>query len=144
MSGSTINEQLVEPDEKMFMAEIGAAYPSYKAIEKKVGEYKDGVQPKWKFYGKKNGWLLKLMSGKRNVLFVVPQKDHFRVSFTFGESIFENIMNCNVHEKIKSDLFQAKKYAEGRTIQIKVENGANLKDILTLINIKMTTIPSKY
>lgn len=136
MSGSTINEQLVEPDEKMLLEEIGSTYSTYKAIETKIRELKDGVQPTWKFYGKKNGWLLKLMSGKRNVLFVVPQKDYFRVSFTFGESLFEDVMNSNIHEKIKNEFFQAKKYAEGRTIQITVDNETVLNDIVTLINIK--------
>lgn len=137
MSGSIFNEHLIEPDEKMLMSEIGSVYSIYKSIESEVREFKHGVQPIWKFYGKKNGWLLKLMSGKRNVLFIVPQKGYFRISFTFGNSLFDEIKNSDVNENIKNDFFQTKKYAEGRTIQLSVDNELILQDIIALIKIKM-------
>ena len=137
MSGSVFNEQLVEPDEKMLISELGTSYSIYKTIKSEIEGFKDGIQPIWKFYGKKNGWLLKLLSGKKNVLFVVPQKKYFRISFTFGESVFDEIMNSNISEKLKNEFSQANKYAEGRTIQLAVENEEMLQDIMTLINIKM-------
>jgi hypothetical protein len=137
MSGSVFNEPLVEPDEKMLISELGTSYSIYKTIKSEIGGFKDGIQPTWKFYGKKNGWLLKLISGKKNVLFVVPQKKYFRISFTFGESVFEEIMNSSISEKLKNEFFQANKYAEGRTIQLSVDNEEILQDIFTLIHIKM-------
>jgi hypothetical protein len=73
MSESVFNEPLVVPDEKMLISELGPVYSIYKTIKSEIGRFKDEIQPTWKFYGKKNGWLLKLMSGKKNVLFVVPQ-----------------------------------------------------------------------
>jgi hypothetical protein len=137
MGGSTLNEQLVEPDENVLKAELEKTYSLYITIKSEIMKFSEGVQPTWKYYGKKNGWLLKLMSGKRNVLFIVPQKEHFRISFTFGDSVFEDIMNSDVKESIKNDFFKAKKYAEGRTFQLKVENEEILHDIKTLIKIKL-------
>lgn len=65
MSESVFNEPLVVPDEKMLISELGPVYSIYKTIKSEIGRFKDEIQPTWKFYGKKNGWLLKLMSGKK-------------------------------------------------------------------------------
>lgn len=137
MDGSTINEQFVEPNENILKAELENTYSLYLTIKSEIMKFSEEVQPTWKYYGKKNGWLLKLISGKRNVLFIIPQKGHFKISFTFGESVFNDIMNSEVKETIKNVFFKTKRYAEGRTFQLKVENEEILHDIKTLINIKM-------
>ncbi len=137
MSESVFNEPLLEPDEIMLISELGPVYSIYKTIKSEIGRFKDEIQPTWKFYGKKNGWLLKLMSGKKNVLFVIPQNKSFRISFTFGDSVFQEIMSSSISEKLKNEFSKANKYAEGRTIQLTVENEEILKDIMTLIHIKM-------
>ena len=77
-------------------------------IENDYGDFK----PEWKFYNKKSGWILKMFTKKRNVLFIVPCDKYFRVAFTFGDKASDLIFNSKLPDSIKKDLFEAKKYAE--------------------------------
>ena len=138
MSASIYTEKLIEPndrmlshdlvDTKVFFDKIGSF------IESEYGHFK----PEWKFYNKKSGWILKMFTKKKNVLFVVPCDKYFRIVFTFGDKASNLIFNSDLPDSIKKDLFGAKKYAEGRTIQIEVRDGNDLDNILTMIKIKLS------
>jgi hypothetical protein len=94
--------------------------------------------PEWKFYNQKSGWILKMYTKKRNVLFVVPCDKYFRVAFTFGEKASDFVFKSKLPDSIKRNLFEAKKYAEGRTIQIEVKTVRDVDNILEMIKIKLT------
>ena len=137
MSASIYSEKLVEPDDKMLTYDL-AETKLYldriaELIENEYGDFK----PEWKFYNKKSGWILKMFTKKRNVLFIVPCDKYFRVAFTFGDKAADLIFNSELPDLIKKELFEAKKYAEGRTIQIEVKTKNDLDNILEMIRIKL-------
>lgn len=137
MSASIYSEKLVEPDDKMLTFDL-AETKSYldkiaEFIESEYGDYK----PEWKFYNKKSGWVLKMFTKKRNILFVVPCDKFFRIAFTFGDKASDLILYSKLPDSIKTDLLETKKYAEGRTIQIEVRTENDLDTILEMIKIKM-------
>lgn len=137
MSASIYTEKLVEPDDKMLTYDLAETKSHLDKIagfiESEYGDFK----PEWKFYNQKSGWILKMFSKKRNVLFIVPCDKYFRVAFTFGDKASDLIFNSKLPDSIKKDLFEAKKYAEGRTIQIEVKTENDLDNILKLIGIKL-------
>lgn len=102
-------------------------------IESEYGDFK----PEWKFYNQKSGWIIKMFSKKRNVLFIVPCNKYFRVALTFGDKACDLIFSSKLPDMIKKDIYEAKKYAEGRTIQIEVKTTNDLDNILELIRIKL-------
>lgn len=137
MAASIYTEKLVEPDDKMLIFDL-AETKNYLdriayLIESEYGDFK----PEWKFYSKKSGWILKMFTKKRNVLFIVPCEKYFRVAFTFGEKASDLIFNSELPDAIKKDLLMAKKYAEGRTIQIEVKLAYDLDNVLEMIRIKL-------
>lgn len=137
MSASIYNEKLIEPNDKMLSHDLADSKSNLdkiaEFIEKESGDFK----PEWKFYSKKSGWILKMFTKKRNVLFVVPCDKYFRIAFTFGDKASDLVFNSKLSDSLKKDLFEAKKYAEGRTIQIEVKTDNDLKNILELIKIKL-------
>lgn len=137
MSASIYTEKFVEPDDKMLTYDL-AESKSYldKIAEFIESEYGD-FRPEWKFYNQKSGWILKMFSKKRNVMFIVPCDKYFRVAFTFGGKASDLIFNSKLPDSLKKDLFEAKKYAEGRTIQIEVKTKNDLDNILEMIKIKL-------
>jgi len=137
MSASIYTEKFVEPDDKMLTYDL-AESKSYldKIAEFIESEYGD-FRPEWKFYNQKSGWILKMFSKKRNVMFIVPCDNYFRVAFTFGGKASDLIFNSKLPDSLKMDLFEAKKYAEGRTIQIEVKTKNDLDNILEIIKIKL-------
>jgi hypothetical protein len=139
MSASIYSEKLVQPNDKMLSYDL-AETKEYldkisNVIHKEYGDYK----PEWKFYNQKSGWILKMYTKKRNVLFVVPCEKHFRVAFTLGDKACDLIFNSDLPDSIKQDVLNAKKYLEGRTIQIEVKTSIDLDNILKMIRIKLTS-----
>tara|TARA_R110001583_G_scaffold21469_2_gene81555 strand:+ start:8085 stop:8504 length:420 start_codon:yes stop_codon:yes gene_type:complete len=138
MSASIYTEKLIEPDDKMLTHDLSASKKFLDTIatfiETEYGDFK----PVWKFYNKKSGWILKMFTKKRNVLFIVPCNNYFRTAFTLGDKAANLILNSDLPKTIKNDLSEAKKYAEGRTIQIEVKTQPDLDIILDMIRIKLT------
>ena len=58
-----------------------------------VGEFEDSARAsehdvttrEWKSYGAKSGWSLRVMRGKRTIVWLVPSTACFEVAFIFGE-----------------------------------------------------------
>jgi hypothetical protein len=138
MSASIYKEKLVEPDDKMLTYDLADTKSYLDTIKEFIHfEYGD-FMPEWKFYNQKSGWILKMYTKKRNVLFVVPCDKYFRVAFTFGEKASDLVFKSKLPDSIKRNLFEAKKYAEGRTIQIEVKTVRDVDNILEMIKIKLT------
>ncbi|PWG78915.1 DUF3788 family protein [Pararcticibacter amylolyticus] len=137
MSVSIFDNPLVEPDRDMFTAALGHTKPYFDQAISLIEDQYGKTTTEWKFYGKKSGWILKLYCKKRNVLFLIPLAGHFRASFTFGEPAFQKIMLEELPGFNKQELIDAKKYAEGRTIQYKVEMDTEASNLLKFIRIKM-------
>lgn len=137
MSASIYMEKLVVPDDKMLTYDLAETKSYFDTIAEFIDIEYGNFTPEWKFYNQKSGWILKMFSKKRNVLFIVPCNKYFRVAFTFGDKATDLIFNSKLPDSIKKDLFQAKKYAEGRTIQIEVRTANDLNNILDMIRIKL-------
>lgn len=137
MSASIYTEKLVSPDDKILAHDLAGAKEYLDKIglfiESEYGDFK----AEWKFYTKKSGWVLKMYSKKRNVLFVVPCYGYFRIAFTFGDKASNSILSSDFPDSIKKDLSGANKYAEGRTIQVEVRTDNDLNNLLKMIRIKM-------
>lgn len=92
----------------------------------------------WKYYGRQSGWVLKMLRGKRNILFVIPGKGYFRVALTFGDKALQVILKADLPQQVKETLNAAKPYAEGRTIQPEVRSDEQYDIVRTLVEIKLT------
>jgi len=116
---------------------LGDKYELWMAIRDRVFEkYPEGCE-EWNFPGKKYGWSFRIKDKKRAIIYLLPRDQAFLAAFVFGGRAFEAILTSEVSEQIKSDLEGAKVYAEGRGIRIPVPDKSSLKDINTLIDIKL-------
>jgi len=137
MSASIYTENLVVPDDKMLTFDLAETKKFLDIIAEFIESNYGDFKPEWKFYNKKSGWILKMHTNSRNVLFIVPCDKYFRVAFTLGEKATDLIFNSKLTDSIKKEVFEAKKYTEGRTIQIEVKTTKDLDNILELIKIKL-------
>lgn len=72
---------------------------------------------------------------------MAPRDKYFRVSFAFGQKATDKILEREISPEIKKELEQAKKYAEGRRLQIIGKDDSILYDIEQLIDIKLNNEP---
>ena len=104
-----------------------------KFIRDNIGE----TIEEWKYYGVKNGWVLKTFLKKRNLFFIGIYDNCFRISFVFGEKAVQSALESDISEELKKTLFEARKYAEGRGLSLEIFDNKHLEDIKKLIRIKV-------
>lgn len=131
-------DKTTEPQDKELEIALGSTYPLFEEIFKYLENTHKDIRPEWKQYSKKMGWQLKLLKGKRNIMFVVPSHGYFIAAFIFGDKAVAQVMESNLPEVIKTELQDTKKYMEGRVINITITpDTKNVDDIIKLIEIKL-------
>lgn len=137
MSASIFDLKLIEPNDEMLAVELGKTKGYLDKIGMFIKETYGDLTLEWKFYSQKSGWILKMFNKKRNVLFIIPCKGYFRVTFTFGDKAVVEVLSSGLPEFIKHEVFTARKYSEGRTIQLEVKTDKQFENIINLIQIKL-------
>ena len=97
-----------------------------------------GAKEEWSFSGDKYGWSFRIKDKKRVLIYLLPRDGFFKAAFVFGQKAYDEILKSNISESIKTDLRNARVYAEGRGLRIEVKNSNYIKDIQTLITIKIS------
>jgi len=96
-----------------------------------------GATEEWNFSGAKYGWSFRVKDKKRVLIYLLPRDRFFKASFVFGQKAVDTIMKSNIAESIKTELQNARVYAEGRGIRIDVKDDKVLNDIKELVTIKI-------
>lgn len=127
----------VIPTDKDLQDNIGLNFDLWNEIKDYVFlKYPKGLA-EWNYPGKKFGWSFRIKDKKRTIVYFLPRAGFFKVALVFGQKAYDEIMSSDIAMEIKTELEQAKKYAEGRGIRITVENSSAIEDIKKLIDIKL-------
>ena len=133
-----LNDKNTKPTDAVFKSKVGSAFKYYKEIENHILKNYDSIKKEWKYYGQKNGWLLKIFYKNRNLLFIIPSKSFFRIVFVFGDRAVKTIEESEIKDYLKEAIKAARKYAEGRSLSIDIKDDIYIEDIKSLIEIKKT------
>jgi hypothetical protein len=137
MDISIFTDKAQKPDIADLMQPLAETFPLWLKIREFVLEkYPTGLE-EWNFPGAKYGWSFRIKDKKRAIVYFLPRDGFFKVAFVFGQKAMDDILASDVSEKIKTDLQNARVYAEGRGIQIEVYDDSNLTDIKKLVEIKL-------
>lgn len=134
---SVFKEKAVVPTEEDLIPELGETFSLWQELKDYVMEVYPAGKQEWNFPGKKYGWSFRIKDKRRAILYFLPREGYFKVAFVFGEKALAAILESQVDKKIKTDLQNARKYAEGRGVSIDVLKREDLDDIKSLVEIKM-------
>jgi len=137
MAGSVFSDSKKKPDPEMVDEALSDTVKFWLDIKYFIQTHHGEFIEEWKFYNPKSGWLLKVLHKKRNLFFFVPMEGMFRLSFIFGDRAVAEIEKSNLPEDLKNNLRTARKYAEGRGLQMEVTSSAVIEQIKELIRIKI-------
>jgi len=126
-----------KPGESDIKKALGDTYDLWQQIIQYVFANYPYSQNEWNFPGEKYGWSYRIRFKDRVVLYLLPRQGFFKVAFVFGQKATSLILKSDISESIKTELEEARVYAEGRGIRIDVKDPAVLKDITSLIEIKI-------
>lgn len=134
---SIFPDKNILPTERNLKTHLGDSHKLWQQIHNFVFEqYPDGIA-EWNFPGKKYGWSYRIKDKKRAIIYFLPRERYFKVAFVFGDKAVAEIMESEIADSIKNELNLARKYAEGRGIQIEIRDNTMIADIENLILIKM-------
>ena len=137
MDPSIFMDKASTPSGEDLKQALGDKYELWMEIRARVFQkYPDGKE-EWNFPGKKYGWSFRIKDKRRAIIYLLPRKEEFMAAFVFGGKAFEAIKESEISPGIISDLESAKVYAEGRGVRIPVPDRSALKDIFSLIDIKL-------
>jgi hypothetical protein len=138
MTLSLFDDKSKQPTEQMLAKAIGKQYQLWKDIVEYVVEKYPKAVKEWKYPGVKYGWSFRLKDKKRNIIYMGPREDHIMVAFVFGDKGVDTVQKSSLPQSIKNELQNAKKYVEGRGIRLEVRTTADVTNIKTLVDIKLT------
>ena len=136
MSVSIFCDKSQMPGSDMIEAALVDTYSLWAGLTGHVKEAYPSVTEDWKHYGKASGWVLKLLSKKRNLLFLIPLNGCFRVCLVLGEKAVVCAENSGLPNEITEAIRSATPYAEGRSVYIDIKCTEQLDVVKSLLKIK--------
>lgn len=125
------------PSDQDLIDALGSSFKTWMELKNYLNTILDKPSEEWNYPGKKYGWSFRMKSKKRNIIYFLPRKNYFKVALIFGAKATDKVMQSDVSEIIKTELRNARVYAEGRGIRIDITDSNKMNDIKTLIQIKL-------
>ena len=136
MAVSILDDKTVKPDNGKVAAVLSDAFPIWDEVVNHVKAEYPSIAEEWKHYGKASGWTLRLLSKKRNLLFLIPLDGCFRIRFVLGEKAVACADASDLPKEVKVSINAATLHTEGRSIDIDISCIEQLETIKSLIRIK--------
>jgi hypothetical protein len=125
------------PNNTDLIESLGSTYQLWQHIRDYVfSKYTNGFE-EWYYSGDKYGWSFRIKDKKRAIVYLLPRDKYFKAAFVFGQKATDQILLSSISKEIKTELEQAKVYAEGRGIRIEIKDEIILNNIKLLIDIKL-------
>ncbi|MHC4694790.1 MAG: DUF3788 family protein [Planctomycetota bacterium] len=137
MAVSFFGDKGTKPTNQKLAKALGKSNHLWKEIKKNLKSEYGELTEEWKFYGQKSGWILKTLRKKRNLFFFIPLEGSFRISFVFGDKAVAVVEKSELPKGLIAELKNARKYAEGRGLNIDVKRSADVGHIKKLVEIKV-------
>lgn len=127
-----------QPTETEVAAALGSAAPLWKEIIDEVTADAGKVTREWKgIYVDKYGWSLRLKQKGRNIVFMSPCRDCFRVAFTLSDKAVTAAREAHLPKAVAQALAIAPKYPEGTGLRLTVNRAADLSAVRKIARIKL-------
>ncbi len=134
---NTFIGQNTPPSEKDVAAKLGPAMAAWKELIAWLNE-KGIDRGEWKSVSpKKYGWGLRPALKKRTILYLGPCEGCFRVSFVLGDKALAAAFAADLPKVVLKEISEAKRYAEGTGVRLKVRKHEDLAAVRKLVEIKL-------
>jgi hypothetical protein len=138
MDKSIFTDKTFTPDINDLEKALGDTYNLWNEVVAYTHQKYPAAIDEWSYPGEKYGWSFKVKDKKRALVYLLPRDAYFKVAMVFGQKAVDAIMESSISDAIKQELQAAKAYAEGTGIRIEIKDENILKDIFTLIDIKIS------
>jgi hypothetical protein len=135
---SIFTDKEIVPTETALKKALGDTYSLWEKLDAFTKQQYPQATVEWNYSSAKFGWGYRIKDKKRVLVYLLPRDGFFKVALVFGQKAFDEIMDSSIAESIKTELRNAKPYAEGRGIRVDVKDDSLVNDIEALISIKIS------
>ncbi|MFC1476092.1 DUF3788 domain-containing protein [Candidatus Zixiibacteriota bacterium] len=125
------------PQDKDIAKALGKTKTLWDDLHAHLGQEYAPVSLEWKFYSGKFGWTCKVVHKKRTIVHLRADQGSIMVVTTFGEKAVAAALQSKLPKKIKTEITEARKYAEGRPVRVDVKTKKDLDHVKLIAAIKM-------
>ena len=125
-----------KPSEEELNAALGASASAWSELVRWMDE-QGATTHEWKSDGAKYGWALRLKRKDRNIVYLAPCADCFRVAFVLGAKAMEEVHHASFPAAVTQVIAESPHYPEGTGIRLIVHRPRDLAPIRTLAAIKL-------
>jgi hypothetical protein len=134
---SAFDDKSRPPNQEEVAAVLGRAGAAWTQLRERIASRFAPLAESWGYASKSTGWGLKLVQGKRTVMYMTPQNGAFLASFALGERAAAAAREARLPAEMLESIDSAPRYAEGRGVRLEVRKLAQLPAIVRLAEIKM-------
>ncbi len=91
----------------------------------------------WKSYSLKSGWALRLMRGKRTIIWLAPCSGCFQVAFILGDKALQVARQSKLSAQARRALDEAQKYPEGTGVRLLIKGAKDIPAVKKLALAKI-------
>jgi hypothetical protein len=124
------------PAESDLTQALGSAKPLWDQLLAEVAEKQGAKALEWKSYAVKHGWSLRVLRGKRTIMWLTPRRGDFGVTFILGDKAAEAARHGGLSAKLLTAVEEAQRFTEGRCVRLSVRHAKDLPGVLKLAAIK--------
>ena len=126
-----------QPTDAALSEALGSAKPAWdQLIASLAAEYGVTIH-EWKSYSAKAGWSLRLLRGKRTIVWLAPCANCFRVAFILGDKAVSEARKSGCTARVLRLIDQAEKYPEGNAIRLHIKGPKDLPAVKKLAELKL-------
>ena len=137
MALSALDDLTAEPTRDQVSTVLKESMEAWSSLEVWLSDTCGVDAWEWGSSGKQYGWGLRGKKGKRTIAYMIPQQESFLVGLVLGDRAMNNVRRASLSADVMDVILSAKKYGEGTGFRLPVATVADLKDIKTLIEIKI-------
>jgi hypothetical protein len=126
------------PTEEIVFSHIGASRSHWEALFGHIrSDYPEFVG-EWKYYKDGKSWLWKTVRKSKTIFWLSVIRDSFTVTFYFGDKAEPLILASTLPASLKDSFQNGKRFGKIRGITVQVENGDDVDNVRSLIEIKLS------
>jgi len=127
----------VRPSDADLEKALGAAKPAWDSLIADLAAEHGVTIQEWKSYSSKAGWSLRLLRGKRTIVWLAPCAGCFCVAFILGDKAVQAARQCGLPARIVKSLDEAEKYPEGTGLRLLIKGAKDLSAVQKLAVVKL-------
>lgn len=125
------------PSDADLESALGRAKPVWdQLVANLASEHKVTIQ-EWRSYSVKTGWALRLMRGKRTIVWLAPSAGFFQTAFIFGDRAVRAARESRLSARVLQMLDSAPRYPEGTALRLQIRSAKDLVLVKKLALLKL-------